>query len=77
MVCGVGGMPDQQDDATLEHFVAAGAGVVQRVEGRAKVPAGEWAHIAAVQRGPSLRLYLNGRPDGELKLPAHMARPAR
>lgn len=66
-----------KDDASVEHFIAGGGEEVYAMEGRSRLPAGEWAHVAVVQAGPSLRLFVNGKGDAELKLPPHMVKPSR
>jgi len=60
-----------KEDATLEHFIGAGLEII-KIEGQRKVPADEWTHIAVIQAGATLKLYMNGKEDGEAKLPRHM-----
>ena len=60
-----------KEDASVEHFIAAGMETI-RVEGKKKVPTDEWTHIALVHAGACLKIYMNGKDDGEAKLPRHM-----
>jgi hypothetical protein len=65
-----------RDDASLEHFIAAGNETI-RLEGKRKVPPDEWTHVAIVQSKSDVKLYVDGRQDQELKLPKHLLRPGR
>lgn len=41
----------------------------------AKVPMGEWTHIAGTFDGAAMRLYINGRPSGEAENPGELRQP--
>ncbi len=40
-----------------------------KISGTIPLDAGQWNHVAAVYSGDQLRLYVNGRPDGEVFCP--------
>jgi Concanavalin A-like lectin/glucanases superfamily len=50
--------------------VATNAGVVSQAVSNVAIPLEEWAHVAAVRSGSTVKLYVNGVVRGELAFPS-------